>query len=64
MLEVGREFGIVHTTSMCYPDDIPALRERFGERISFNGMISKKTARSRTTSPTGRWIASWNWALG
>jgi hypothetical protein len=44
MLEVGREFGIVHTTSMCYPDDIPALRERFGKRISFNGMISKKTA--------------------
>src|SRR5262245_50334084 len=44
MLEVGREFGITHTVTMCFPDDIPMLRERFGEQISFNGMVAKKTA--------------------
>lgn len=44
MLEVARTFGIVHTMSMCYPDDIPPLRERFGDAISFNGSIAKKTA--------------------
>lgn len=41
MLEVARDFGIVHTTSMCLPEDIPLLRERLGERISFNGQILK-----------------------
>jgi hypothetical protein len=44
MLEVGQEFGVVRTYSMCYPDDIPVLRERFGRRLSFNGAISKKKA--------------------
>ena len=28
---------------MCPPEDIPALRQRFGERLRFNGPISKKT---------------------
>jgi len=41
MLEIGGEFGVVHTTTMCLPDDIPALRTRFGEVLSFNGVISK-----------------------
>ncbi len=44
MLEVGREFGIKQTVSMCYPDDILPLRQRFGDTILFNGMITKKTA--------------------
>src|SRR5271156_6681468 len=43
MLEVAAEFGITRTISMCLPDDIPVLRERFGDRLGFNGLISKKT---------------------
>lgn len=42
MLDVAEEFGIVRTYSMCLPDDIPPLRERFGSRLGFNGPISKK----------------------
>jgi predicted TIM-barrel fold metal-dependent hydrolase len=42
MLEVAHEFGISRTYSMCYPDDIVPLRERFGSRIGFNGSIMKK----------------------
>jgi hypothetical protein len=44
MLSVAEEFGIVRTYSMCYPDDIPVLRERFGARLGFNGSIAKKKA--------------------
>jgi hypothetical protein len=42
MLEVARNFGIVKTYSMCPPDHIPALRERFGTALRFNGSITKK----------------------
>src|SRR5438132_117175 len=42
MLDVAREFGIVRTYSMCPPDDIPVLRDRFGSAIGFNGTIQKK----------------------
>jgi hypothetical protein len=42
MLEVAQEFGVQRTISMCPPDDILPLRERFGPRIGFNGPISKK----------------------
>ena len=42
MLDVAAEFGIERTYSMCPPDDIPALRERFGPRLGFNGPIQKK----------------------
>src|SRR5205807_1414610 len=42
MFDVAREFGIAHIVSMCPPDDIPPLRERFGARISFIGSINKK----------------------
>jgi hypothetical protein len=42
MLDVAAEFGIVRTYTMCLPDDIPALRERFGDRLGFNGPIAKK----------------------
>src|SRR5262249_12013936 len=41
---VGREFSIDHTVSMCPPEDIPSLRERFGSALSFNGPIGKTTA--------------------
>ncbi len=44
MLEVAQEFGIVRTYTMCFPDDIPWLRERFGQAIGFNGPIMKKKA--------------------
>jgi hypothetical protein len=42
MLAFAQEFGIVRTYSMCPPDDIVSLRERFGPRLGFNGPISKK----------------------
>jgi hypothetical protein len=44
MLAVAGEFGIVRTYSMCPPEDIPPLRERFGDRLAFNGPISKAKA--------------------
>src|SRR5438067_9372025 len=39
MLEVAREFNIERTYTMCMPDDIPVLRERFGKELGFNGPI-------------------------
>jgi len=42
MLAVAEEFGIVRTVTMCPPEDIPPLRERFGDRLLFNGSIAKK----------------------
>lgn len=42
MLDVAREFDVGRVYSMCYPEDIPPLRERFGARIGFNGSINKK----------------------
>jgi hypothetical protein len=44
MLEVAREFGIARTYTMCLPDDIPPLRERFGPALGFNGPIAKQAA--------------------
>ena len=44
MLAAGREFDITQTVTMCFSDDIPVLRERFGDALLFNGMITKKTA--------------------
>jgi Amidohydrolase len=43
MLDVASEFGIHQTVTMCPPDDIEPLRERFGDQIAFNGMIMKKS---------------------
>ncbi len=43
MLAVAQEYGVVQTYSMCLPEDIPALRQRFGNRLRFNGPIHKKT---------------------
>jgi hypothetical protein len=42
MQAVAKEFGIVRTYSMCPVEDIPVLRERFGDRLGFNGSIHKK----------------------
>ncbi len=42
MLDVAREFGVERIYSMCPPEDIPPLRQRFGARIGFNGSIVKK----------------------
>jgi hypothetical protein len=42
MLTVAEEFGITRTYSMCPVDDIPLLRDAFGDRLGFNGPISKK----------------------
>lgn len=44
MLAAAADFGIAPTLTMCLPDDIPVLRERFGERLLFNGPIQKKKA--------------------
>src|SRR5437762_2374355 len=42
MLAVAREFGIERTYTMCPPQDIPPLRERFGAQLGFNGPMMKK----------------------
>jgi hypothetical protein len=42
MINVAKEFGIVRTYSMCPPDDIEPLRQKFGNHIGFNGPINKK----------------------
>jgi predicted TIM-barrel fold metal-dependent hydrolase len=42
MLEAAAQFGVVKTYSMCLPDDIPVLRQRFGDRLGFNGSLVKK----------------------
>src|SRR5262245_11703453 len=42
MLTVAREFGIVRTITMCPPQDIPPLRERFGPVLGFNGPVHKR----------------------
>ncbi len=42
MLAEAEDFGIVRTYTMCLPDDIPPLRERFGDRLRFVGPIGKK----------------------
>jgi predicted TIM-barrel fold metal-dependent hydrolase len=42
MLAVAEAFGVVRTYTMCPEEDIPALRERFGARLGFNGSIFKK----------------------
>jgi predicted TIM-barrel fold metal-dependent hydrolase len=44
MLEVGEEFSVIQTVTMCPPDDVEPLRERFGDRLVFNAMIHKRTA--------------------
>lgn len=41
MLETATDFGVVHTVTMCLPENIPMLRERFGGGLSFNAWISK-----------------------
>lgn len=43
MLDVAQEFGITQTVTMCSADDITPLRERFGDRLLFNGLIGKKS---------------------
>ena len=43
MLGVASEFGVGRIYSMCPPDDIAPLRTRFGDRLGFNGPISKKS---------------------
>src|SRR5713226_1954906 len=42
MFEVAREFNVGRIISICGPEDIPPLRERFGDRVGFSGSISKK----------------------
>jgi hypothetical protein len=41
MLDVGTEFGIHQTATMCPVDDVEPLRERFGDQLVFNAMINK-----------------------
>jgi amidohydrolase family protein len=43
MLEVGTEFGVTRTVTMCPVDDVGPLSERFGAELVFNAMINKKT---------------------
>jgi hypothetical protein len=41
MLDVAAELGIARVYSMNPPDDIPALRDRFGRRMGFNASVVK-----------------------
>jgi predicted TIM-barrel fold metal-dependent hydrolase len=41
MLDTGAEFGIVQTVTMCPAGDISVLRDRFGDRLCFNGSLMK-----------------------
>jgi predicted TIM-barrel fold metal-dependent hydrolase len=43
MLDVGSEFGVIQTATMCPVDDVAPLRERFGDQLVFNAMINKKS---------------------
>jgi predicted TIM-barrel fold metal-dependent hydrolase len=42
MLKVADEFQIQRIYSMCPADDMAVLQERFGDRLGFNGSITKK----------------------
>ena len=42
MLDAAAAFGVARTYSMCPPQDVAPLRERFGRRLAFNAPISKK----------------------
>ncbi len=42
MMAVAEEFGVGRVWTMCPPEDIPPLRDRFGPRLGFNGSIQKK----------------------
>jgi hypothetical protein len=42
MLEVATEFQVGRIYTMCPPEHIPKLRERFGNRLGFNGSIGKQ----------------------
>jgi hypothetical protein len=42
LLDVAAEFGVTQVVTMCPPQDIAPLRERFGDRLLFNGMLNKK----------------------
>jgi predicted TIM-barrel fold metal-dependent hydrolase len=42
MLDVAASLGVKRVWSMCPPEDIPPLRQRFGDRLAFIGPISKK----------------------
>jgi predicted TIM-barrel fold metal-dependent hydrolase len=54
MLEVAAEFGITRTYSMCPPEDVLPLRERFGDRLGFNGLISKGSRDESDVAVYGR----------
>lgn len=42
MLDVAAEFGVSRVYTMCPPQDIAPLKKRFGNRLGFNGPVSKK----------------------
>ncbi len=43
IFDAGAEFGVEKIVTMCPPQDIEALRDRFGDQLVFNGMLNKKT---------------------
>jgi hypothetical protein len=42
MLDVAAAFGVERIWSMCPPEDIAPLRQRFGDRLHFTGSITRK----------------------
>jgi predicted TIM-barrel fold metal-dependent hydrolase len=41
MLEVASTFGVGRLITMCPGEDIPPLQQRFGDRLGFNGPVSR-----------------------
>src|SRR5262245_49217068 len=42
MLRIGAEFGVTRTLTMCLPEDIPILRERFPTSLEYNALLIKR----------------------
>src|SRR2546423_15367006 len=42
MFEVAQEFNVRRIATMCFPEAIPPLRGRFGNRIGSNGSTPRK----------------------
>jgi predicted TIM-barrel fold metal-dependent hydrolase len=50
MLGVAKEFGVGRIMSICAPEDISPLRQRFGNRVGFSGPINKKLEEPEDTA--------------
>ena len=55
------EFGVIQTVTMCPLDDIVPLRDKFGDRLVFNGHDQQEEpSTTATTTPIARWSDFWS----